>query len=177
MANVRASSVFDWRAAMTAGVIGGIIFVVLEMIMVPAFLGGSPWDPPMMIGAIILGSDVLPAPGVSQAVNPWVIAVGAGLHLALSAFYGLVLGLLLQRATGLAPFIGIAFGLFLYFVNFYGFTAFFPWFAMARNWVSIVSHGVFGLTAAVAYMGLRKGEPVREAGPAIQQGDRYARTR
>lgn len=52
---------------------------------------------------------------------------------------------------GAAVAIGIGFGLTLYVVNFYGFTALFPWFAMARNWVSIVSHAVFGLAAAWAY--------------------------
>lgn len=49
----------DWRAAIWAGIIAGAVFVVLEMLMVPLFLGGSPWGPPRMIGAIVMGEGVL----------------------------------------------------------------------------------------------------------------------
>jgi hypothetical protein len=47
-------------------------------------------------------------------------------------------------------------GLILYLVNFYGFTALFPWCAMARNWISIFGHVVFGLVAAGVYVAIRK---------------------
>jgi hypothetical protein len=53
--------------------------------------------------------------------------------------------------TGAAIAAGAVFGLVLYFVNFYGMTAIFPWFAMARNWVGIFTHIVFGLIAAWVY--------------------------
>lgn len=36
-------------------------------------------------------------------------------------------------------------------INFYGFTAIFPWFAMARNWVTVISHIVFGAVIALYY--------------------------
>ena len=49
---------------------------------------------------------------------------------------------------------GAVFGLLLYVVNFYGFTAIFPWFAMAQNWVSIFSHIMFGVIAGWAYKGI-----------------------
>jgi hypothetical protein len=49
-------------------------------------------------------------------------------------------------------------------VNFYGFTALFPWFAMARNWISIFGHLVFGLVAAGAYVAIRKHHHHEEAG-------------
>ena len=35
-------------------------------------------------------------------------------------------------------------------------TRFFPWFAEARNWVSVVSHLVFGVVVADAYMRLER---------------------
>ncbi|MDQ3007384.1 MAG: hypothetical protein M3R47_18615, partial [Chloroflexota bacterium] len=55
-----------------------------------------------------------------------------------------------------AILIGAVFGLILYFINFYGLTAIFPWFAMARNWISIFAHIMFGLIAAAAYKQLAK---------------------
>lgn len=36
----------DWKAAIWAGIIAGAVFMMLEMIMVPLSLGGSPWGPP-----------------------------------------------------------------------------------------------------------------------------------
>lgn len=65
--------------------------------------------------------------------------------------------------ASLEPFIrnalavGAGYGLALYLVNFYLFTAVFPWFAMARNWVSVFAHIVFGLVAAWVY--LRQARP------------------
>jgi hypothetical protein len=44
-----------------------------------------------------------------------------------------------------------AFGLAIYVVNFYGFTALFPWFADARGWIAILSHAVFGLVLGAIY--------------------------
>ena len=49
---------------------------------------------------------------------------------------------------GVALAVGAAFGLAPYLINFYGMTALFPWFANARNWVSIFAHVMFGLIAA-----------------------------
>jgi hypothetical protein len=37
------------------------------MVMVPTFLGGSPWGPLRMMAAIVLGQGVLPAPGQMPA--------------------------------------------------------------------------------------------------------------
>ncbi len=47
---------------------------------------------------------------------------------------------------------GVVFGLLVYVFHFYGMTALFPWFAMARNWISILAHAVFGLVLAYALM-------------------------
>lgn len=147
----------DWRAAAWAGLIAGAVFLVLEMLMVQIFLGGSPWDPPRMMAAIILGEHVLPMPGQTPPLNAPVILAALGVHFVLSTIYALTLSALLARVRpGTAIAVGIAFGVTLYVVNFYGFTAVFPWFAMARNWVSLFCHAVFGLAAAWAYAALAR---------------------
>jgi hypothetical protein len=33
----------------------------------------------------------------------------------------------------------------------YGFTAVLPWFEAARDWITVVTHGVFGVAAAGVY--------------------------
>lgn len=151
-----------WSGGAVAGIIAGIVFLALEMVMVPVFLGGSPWGPPRMMGAIALGPEVLPPPASFDA---GIVAVAVAVHLILSAVYGVLLAILVSRSgTGGAAIIGLVFGLLLYAVNFYGFTAVFPWFANARNWVTIFTHAVFGLAAAVLYKNM-------ERRPAVPTGE------
>jgi hypothetical protein len=157
-AHAAGPAVPDWRAAVWAGFIAGAVFLVLEMLMVPIFLGGSAWDPPRMMAAIVLGERVLPMPGQTPPpLDATVMLAALGVHFMLSTIYALMLAALVARVSaGPALALGVGFGLLLYVVNFYGFTALFPWFAMARNWVSILSHAVFGLAVAAAYEALAR---------------------
>ncbi len=138
-----------WKAAVSAGLIGGVVFMMLEMIMVPLFGGGSPWGPPRMIAAIMMGKGVLPPPATFDI---GVLMAAMAVHFPFSVVFALILAWVIARFDmGLAVLIGAGFGLILYLVNFYGLTAIFPWFAMARNWITIFTHIMFGVTAAAAY--------------------------
>lgn len=150
----------DWSAAIWAGVIAGAVFMILEMLMVPMFLGGSPWAPPRMIAAMVLGDGVLPMPeGPPPTFDMGVMLVAMMVHFVLSVLFTIVLAFIISgMGKGAALAAGGAYGLALYLVNFYVMTAVFPWFAMARNWVSITAHILFGLIAAAAYKGLQKPE-------------------
>ena len=142
----------DWSAAIWAGLLAGLVFLILEMLMVPMFLDGSPWGPPRMIGAMALGRDVLPNPPPPPTFDFGVVMTAMVIHFILSVIFAIILAFVISRlGLGAAVLVGAVFGLLLYFVNFYGMTAIFPWFAMARNWVSIFSHIVFGLLAAWIY--------------------------
>lgn len=148
----------DWRAGAWAGVIAGVAFLALEMLLVPLLMGQSPWGPPRMIAAIIMGRDVLPPPATFDG---GVLVAAMAVHFALSIVLGLILGKLialfnLDSSWGLTFVVGAVFGLVVYVVNFYGMTAFFPWFAEARNWLSLTLHAVFGVIAAESYFGLEK---------------------
>ena len=59
----------------------------------------------------------------------------------LAVIYGVILAFIIARMdTGAAVGVGALYGLALYFINFYGFTRWFPWFADARDWISIFTH-------------------------------------
>ena len=126
------------------GLIAGLIFVLIEMILVPTVGGGSAFGPPRMMAAIAMGEDVLPPPATFEL---GIFMVGMLVHFALSAVLGVIFALLISRFsmafTG-KVFAGIAFGLLVYLVNFYGLTAVFPWFEMARNLITVFAHLVFG---------------------------------
>jgi uncharacterized membrane protein YagU involved in acid resistance len=148
------SSALDWSGAIWAGIISGAVFMMLEMILVYMFLGMSPWAPPRMISGIVLGQDVLPMPnGPAPTFDAGVMTAAMAVHFMLSIIYAIILGWILQRWSTVNPVLaGAVFGLALYLINFYGFTGLFPWFAMARNWVSIVTHVIFGVVAALVYV-------------------------
>ena len=141
----------NWTAAIKAGLIAGLIFMMLEMLLVATIGGGSPWAPPRMIGAMILGDGVLPPPA---DFDPTVFVVAMVIHFALSILLALLFALIadaLRLSTTVAAVAGLLFGLAVYVVNFYGMTSLFPWFAMARNGISVFAHGIFGLVLGYSY--------------------------
>ena len=150
----------DWRAGVYAGLIAGVVFLILEMGMVWLFMGESPWAPPRMIAAIVLGEGVLPMPPDKPATfSLGIVMTAMIIHFVLSIIYGLIGAAIVANRMGYAAAIGLGAlaGLVIYLINFYPVAAaMFPWFAMARNWISIFAHIVFGVIVGAAYVGLRR---------------------
>lgn len=148
----------DWRAAILAGIIAGIVFLAAEMVLVMIFMGESPWAPPRMMAAMILGRDVLPPPA---DFDFGIVMTAMMIHFLLSIAYGAIAGWLVHRLNGANAFvIGGLFGLAIYLINFYLIApAAFPWFTEAQNWISVVSHLLYGLVLGGAYASLRKHKP------------------
>lgn len=144
--------VVDWSAALWAGVGSGLVFLALLTLVVPALEGGNAWVMLRAVGAVILGSGVLAPPATFDAG-----ALGAALlvHFALSLTFSLVLAMIIHRwGLMVGIFGGAAFGLMLYGINFYTFTALFPWFFALRSPALIAAHAVFGAVAGGLYEAL-----------------------
>ncbi len=145
-----------------AGLLAGVLFYLLETVLVPIGLGGSPWAPPRTISSIVLGQGVLPPPA---SFDLGIVLVGLIVNLVLSVAYAFVIAFAIAgRSQGVALLIGAAAGLALYLINFYVFTGIFPQFAGARNWVTVVAHLAFGLLAALFYVRFTREQ--RELRPA-----------
>lgn len=148
----------DWKAAISAGLIAGIVFMMMEMILL-AMTGESPWGPPRMIAAMVMGETVLPPPATFDII---IMMVAMLVHLILSVLLAVVFAWALSiwdLSFGAAVAVGAVFGLVVYLANFYLVAAIlFPWFAMARNWISIISHVAFGAVLAWAYFALARRE-------------------
>lgn len=99
-----------------------------------------------LAAAVILGPGVLPPPLTLR----WDILLAATLvHFALSIAYAVVPAALVGRLTPPTAVVGGAlYGLALYAINLYGFTLLFPWFAVARDGVTVATHLVFGIALA-----------------------------
>jgi hypothetical protein len=136
----------------------GVVFLVLELVLATLIPGGSPWASPRMLASIILGRDVLHAPAAFEA---GIMVAALAMHFVLAIVFALILSLIMVRfsfdsSAGMASLAGAMFCLAMYLLNFYGMTRLFPWFAEARNWVSVVSHLVFGVVVADTYMRLER---------------------
>jgi len=137
------------KAALWAALIAGIVFMMLEMIMVAVFKGQSPWGPPRMIAAIGMGRGVLPPPATFDA---GIMMVAMLIHFGLSVILAFVFAFIARgRAVGMATMIGVAFGLVAYLVFFYGMTAVFPWFAAGRGWIGVFAHVMYGAVLGWVY--------------------------
>jgi len=141
-------------SAVKAGLIAGLIFMVVEMLLVWLAMGMNPFAPPQMIAAIVMGPDVLPD-AIPPGSNIVVLMVGMLVHFALAVILAFVfkyLAMALRLNGTMLIVAGVVFGLIVYVVNFYGMSSIFPWFAMARNWIGIAAHAIFGLVLAYSLM-------------------------
>lgn len=137
----------DWLAAIWSGILSGTAMAAVALIA-GVFSAGGAWLPVHRTAAVILGS----ATAALSTPELAILIVAALIHYALSIFYALVIAdatvLMKARASALA---GGAFGGALYLLNFYAFTALFPWFAHARGWPAALLHVGFGVCAALLY--------------------------
>jgi hypothetical protein len=157
---------FSWRAALWASVIAAFVFATLDIGLGWALHGISPWAPLRMMGAIVLGPAALLPPDTFDAR---IVAVAILLHVVLSIVYGTFLALVMPKVgTVSGILVGGFYGLALYYINFYGFNAFSPWFVDHRDWLSIVSHCVFGSVLACTYTAANKRWPSRPAEGSTQ---------
>jgi uncharacterized membrane protein YagU involved in acid resistance len=146
----------NWKAGILAGLIAGVVFLMVEMPLMVGVDGAELWGPPRMMAGIVLGEGAVPPPATFDA---GIVAMAMVVHFGLSVVYGIVLGWAVsyfRLGTATATLLGAAFGLIIYFKNFYGMTEFWPWFSMARGWILIVSHLVFGAVLGWAYRALAK---------------------
>lgn len=142
----------DLGAAVYAGVAAGILATVVQIGLWAIFTDALPaifFRDSRFAAAIVLGRDVLPPPA---SFDGRIILIATLVHFALSITYGLILARLIAGLrTSASLLAGAAFGLGLYAVNMYGFTAAFPWFASSRDWITALTHLAFGTALAGVY--------------------------
>jgi hypothetical protein len=150
-AKVKMRQVVDWRAAMWAGLISGVVFLIINMLLTKFFLG-SLWVSVRLVASIIMGERALPPPaGFDLGIFFTALAV----HFPLSIAFASIIAVVLHRWGLLVGIVGGAIiGLALYAINFYTLTFFFPWFFPMRSWIMAVSHLIFGACAGGVYEGL-----------------------
>jgi hypothetical protein len=135
-----------------AGLTGGAVFLVIQLVLLPATLH-VPVDWMLRLIASLLAGPVTltSAPGKTGAV----LAPALAMHTALSLLFAYVL----CKIGDALPFwraivVGAAFGLGLYMFNFYVMTLVLPWFITVRGGATVLAHVLFGATTMLAHKGL-----------------------
>ena len=144
----------NWRAAVWAGIIAGVVDRVL-LVSILLIQGFGVWSASRLTGAIVLGTDALEP---RETFDLTILVVSLLLHFGLSIIYGLMIAALIHRFDWMRGLmIGAAVGLAIYLLNYYVIAPMaFPWIVELRGPVETLIHPVFGATAAAAYLWLRK---------------------
>lgn len=142
----------DWAAAVGAGVVGGAVLMVLDLLWSALVTGDSPWRTSRLIAAIVMGPDTLQADDFAFGI----VAVALVTHYVLGIVFALVLAWIVaalhwEASLGMQEVIGAVFGTVLYVVDFHVMTLVFPWLAELRGWPTYLAHLVFGVTLVVVY--------------------------
>lgn len=158
----------DWKAAAWAGGIAGAVFGMAEMLMAWMFMGQSPWGPPRMIAAMLMGKSVLPPPA---AFEMGIMMMAMAIHFMLSIVLGMIFSWIVHRLSGTsATAIGVVFGLTVYFVNSHLMLPFFTGSTQAHYGVNLANHLIYGVALGSAYAGMRQPKAaVREQGTSVRK--------
>lgn len=150
----RMRQLVDWRAAIQAGVISGLLFFLLNILLLPVAMGGTAGIVVRYLASVLLGKNVLP-PSDSSGFGALVAALLATLVLAV--VYSCVIAFVIHRGGIITGILGGALlGLALYMINFYSLTLIFPWLYVLTGWTSAFNHIVFGALAGGIYEGLEE---------------------
>ena len=135
-----------------AGVIAGTLATLAQVLLWLVFTDDFPailFRDARLTSALVLGGSVLQPPATFDA---GIMLTATFVHFALSISYAALLAPVAARFVGVPALVaGTAFGIALYIVNLYGFTAIFPWFVQARGWITLIAHWVFGVAAISGY--------------------------
>jgi hypothetical protein len=143
---VKMRQVVDWSAALWAGLISGLLYLITAILLSGIILN-NPLLPVQMIAAILLGSDV-----VLQNSTVVTILIALLIHIPMSLFFAAVVAFVIHRwGLLVGVFGGAALGLALYGINFFALSGLFPWFVGLRGGIMIFSHLVFGAAAGGFY--------------------------
>lgn len=152
----------NWRAAIYAGIGGGVTATVVQIALWWVFTDALPdilFRDARLAAAIVMGPSALTPVAEFDAV---MMLVATFVHFGLSIAYGLILAMMIARlgmAQSLA--VGALFGLILFAVNMYGFTALFPWFEATRDPITAAAHAALGVSIAMCYRALTGARPAQ----------------
>jgi hypothetical protein len=139
----------DLLAAATAGVVAGAASLIVLLVLSVSVYDESPWKLMRMIAAVGLGPKALEP---DDEFSLGIVFVGLVVHFVLAFAFAFAASFLVKDFPDAAvPWVGLAFGVALYFANLHGFAKVFPWLAPLRTIDTVLAHALFGIVAATVY--------------------------
>jgi hypothetical protein len=138
----------DWRAAIRAGIISGLVFFLVNMLLTWLVLD-APWITARFFASLVLGKSILPPPATFDGVA---LAVGLLVNQGIAIPFACLIAYVFHRwglLVGIAG--GALFGLVLYGISFYSLTNVFPQFYFINSSLMLISHVIFGAVAGGVY--------------------------
>lgn len=138
-----------WRAIPIAGLAGGIVFLLTNIILAPRSLDVGSTLLLRYMAALVMGSDTLTETGNSPLI------VGLIVHFAFSITLALVIAIVIHR-WGLSVGIigGAILGLCFYSFNIYTLTKYAEWFFAINSNVLLICHVLYGAVVGGVYESL-----------------------
>lgn len=135
-----------WRAIPIAGLAGGIVFLLTNIILAPSVLDVGSTLLLQYMAALVMGTDALTDTASS------VIIVGLIVHFAFSITLALVIAVVIHR-WGLSVGIigGAILGLCFYSFNIYTLTKYAEWFFAINSNVLLLCHVLYGAVVGGVY--------------------------
>ena len=144
----------DWRASIIAGLVAGTIFLILNMLLIPAALDGSVEMLVRYIASILLGEQAV-NPGYEYGTMTLLIAVA--LHYLLSILFAMLVALVVHRGGILLGLLGgTLLGGAIYLINMYAVTQIFYWFFTLESTLFLLLHLLFGAVTGALYESLER---------------------
>ena len=110
---VRMRQLVDWSAALWAGLIAGLAFLLINVLLMWLAMGAHPWLFMEYLASLVLGSEVLELPPTFSGLE---LACSLGIHFFLSLLYAMLIAYVIHRGgiyTGIIG--GAVLGLFFLF--------------------------------------------------------------
>lgn len=149
---VNTRQVVDWSAAIWAGIIGGAVFFLASVLLLPIAVGGNVWVVVRYFASILLGAQVL-APPATFDISTFAAALVA--HFGLAIVFALVISFIIHKGGLLSGVIrGAMLGGAIYVINIYTLTFVFPWFFALHGVLFLVAHVLYGAVVGWVYEGL-----------------------
>lgn len=141
----------SWKGVIRAGLGAGLLFIVLQMLLLEELTEHGLWTQPRLIATLALGPGAAPPP---KDFDLAIVTVGLLVHFLLSLLLALILGAMLSL-TGAdlvrSAVAGLVFGLLVYVGGYYVFTALFPALEQGRSGVTLFNHLVYGAALGGLY--------------------------